>query len=515
MMLATRSGRARPPVGFDLRRVISLLIALALVAAACGGGDDADGTDTESDGSKETTEESESTDTESEADADEDESAEGDGAADDAVVVRWFVGVGTGSQDAQIPGQQELVDDFNASRDDVQIEVEFVPNETAAQQLATQISAGNPPDIIGPIGREGSNSFAGQFLALDELIESTGFDLSLYDEAQVETWREDDGALRGLPFASFPSAIYYNKELFDAAELPYPPTEYGPDGTSTYGEGTEWEGIWDWDKLTEIAQLMTIDEAGLNATEAGFDSEATEQWGYVHQWTEPPQAQGSFWGAGRIEQEDGSAKIPQAWIDEWKWYHSAKHEIGFVPDQTELDSDLLAGNAFNSGRVAMANTHLWYTCCLSDADDNAQTFWDLAVVPSYEGNVVSKLHADIFRIHKDTANPDEAFEVLSYFQNDIALDLLTIYGAMPARNDIRADYFTGLDEKFTQGVNWDAIVAGLAYPDSPSHEVPMPEHLESLTLIEELEGEISGDPELDIDARVTEIEEGLNALWVG
>lgn len=501
-------------------RAGALVLSLALVAAACGGDDDtaepADEASTEepadepAEPADEAAEPADEASTEEPAAEPADEPAE---PAADATTVRWFVGLGTGSQDEQIEREQVIVDDFNATHDDIQIEVEFVPNETAAQTLATQIAAGNAPDIIGPVGREGSNSFAGQYLDLDPLIESTGFDLSVYPDAQVEAWRDTDGALRGLPFASFPSAIFYNTELFDAAGLPYPPAEYGPDGTSVYGEGTEYEGVWDWNKVEEIGKLLTIDSSGNNATEPGFDKDDTVQWGYVHQWTEPPMAQGTFFGAGKILQDDGTAKIPEQWIAEWSWYHAAKHESGFVPDQTELDSDLLAGNAFSSGRVAMANTHMWYVCCVFDGDGNAETFWDLAAVPSYEGTVVSKLHADIFRIHKDTEVPDEAFEVLSYFQDDAALDLLTVYGAMPARPDIQADYFANLDETFTQGVNWNAIVAGGAYPDVPSHESYMPEYLESLTLIEELEGEISGDPTLDIDARAAEIEAALNDLW--
>ena len=59
--------------------------------------------------------------------------------------------------------------------------LEIVDNEVAYETLATQIAAGDAPDIIGPIGIRGSNSFAGQFLDLEPLVESTGFDLSGYD----------------------------------------------------------------------------------------------------------------------------------------------------------------------------------------------------------------------------------------------------------------------------------------------------------------------------------------------
>lgn len=488
------------------RLLLAASLAISMVAAACGS--DSEGASEETSEEEETT-----TTTEAEKPTTTEAMAEEDEPSGEVTTVRWFVGLGTGSQEAQIPGQQELVDAFNASHDDIQIEVEFIPNEEANQVLATQIAGGNAPDILGPVGRGGSNSFSGQYLELDDLIDSSGFDLSGYDAAQVELWRDDDGALRGLPFASFPSAIYYNRDLFDAAGLPYPPAEYGPDGIATYGEGTEYEGVWDWAKVEEISMLLTVDAAGNTAGDAGFDKDDTVQWGYVHQWTEPPTAQGSFFGGGSIEQADGSAEVPGPWIEEWKWYHNAIHNLGIVPDTVENDSDLLSGNAFNSGRVAMANTHLWYVCCLYDGDGEAATFWDLAAVPSYEGTVVSKIHADIFRIHKDTENAEAAFEVLSFFQNEASLDLLTIYGAMPARNDIRADYFANLDSIFTQGVNWNVIVAGLAYPETPSHEKDMPNFLESDARIKELEAIIKGDPALDVDAYVTQLEEDLEAIW--
>lgn len=489
------------------RLLSAIFLAMSLGAAACGSsGSDSDEAE-DTDATEETTTTTEApTTTEAMEEEEDPEPAE-------VTTVRWFVGLGTGSQDEQIDREQALVDAFNESHTDIQIEVEFIPNDEAKSVLATQIAGGNAPDIIGPVGREGSNAFAGQYLELDDLIDSSGFDLSPYDQAQVELWRDADGSLRGLPFASYPSGMYYSTDLFDAAGLPYPPSEYGPDGTAIYGEGTEYEGVWDFDKVEEIGMLLTIDANGNNATEAGFDKDDTTQWGYVAQWTEPPTAQGSFFGGGAIEQADGSASVPTQWVEEWKWYHSAIHEKGFVPDATENDSDLLSGNAFNSGRVAMANTHLWYVCCLSDADGNGNTFWDIGVVPSYNGTVVSKIHADIFRIHKDTENAEAAFEVLAYFQDDIALDLLTIYGAMPARNDIRADYFAGLDDRFGQGVNWNAIVAGLAYPEYPSHETNMPNFLESDARIKELEPLIKGDPDLDIDAYVTQLEADLDAIW--
>jgi len=503
---------------------VSVLAVLGLVAAACGDDDDdAGGADTEApdetpsgttappgteapgttaapaDTATATTESLPPPPTE----------APGGTTPEGATVVRWFVGLGTGSQVAQIERQQELVAQFNEEHDDIELVVEFVNNNVAKDTLATQIAGGNPPDIIGPVGREGSNAFAGQYLDLEPLVESHGFDLSVYDQAVVDALREEDGTMTSLPFASYPSALFYNTALFDEAGLPYPPTEWG----GTYGAGTEWEGPWDFDKLEEIATFLTVDANGVDATDPAFDRSAVEQWGFVHQWVAPPKAQGTLWGAANIMNAEGKAEVPANWLDEWKWYHHMIHEVGASPNQTELDSDILAGNAFNSGRVAMANTHLWYTCCLFDGDGNARTDWNVAALPAYNDTITAKMHADTFKIHKDTQNPDAAFEVLAWINGDAALDFLTVYGAMPANPELVDSYFQRLDESFTQGVDWQVFLDAFEYVDDPSHELNMPSFIESDERIKELEPQINGEPELDLDAAAAELESDLDAIW--
>jgi len=70
--------------------------------------------------------------------------------AGDKVVIRWFVGLGAGSEPENIPGQEALVEEFNATHDNIELVVEFVDYEQAPDVLSTQIAGGNPPDIIFP-----------------------------------------------------------------------------------------------------------------------------------------------------------------------------------------------------------------------------------------------------------------------------------------------------------------------------------------------------------------------------
>ena len=42
---------------------------------------------------------------------------------DEPVTIRWFVGLGTGINPEQIPPQEQIVEEFNASQDDIILEV--------------------------------------------------------------------------------------------------------------------------------------------------------------------------------------------------------------------------------------------------------------------------------------------------------------------------------------------------------------------------------------------------------
>jgi len=500
-----------------MRRFGAVAVSLALVTAACGGDDDAGSGPEETGGGGDTGGGEETAETGGDTgggDTGGEETATGGGdtgggGSGDRTTVTWFVGLGTGSQEEQIPQQQALIDEYNANQDEIFLEVQFVDNNTAKDALATLIGGGTPPDIVGPVGREGANAFPGEWLDLSELIESEGVDLSLYEQTQVDAYTNPDGTVHSLPFASFPSALYYNTELFDEAGLPYPPAEYG----EPYGVGTEWEGDWDWAKVEELSQILTVDANGNDATSPDFDPSSIQQWGYTHQWTAAPKAQGTNFGAGNIMAEDGTADVPDQWVEEWKWYHNLIHNLHSSPTGEQLDGDILSGNAFNSGKVAMARTHLWYTCCLTDADGNGNTFWNVAAVPSHNGVVTANLHADTFRVHKDTANAEAALAVLKWIQEEKALEFLTIYGAMPARTDLRDPYFAALEERFPQGVSWQTFLDGLQYIDNPSHELDMPAFAESDLRIKELEPLINNDADLDIDAYVEQLEADLDAIW--
>ena len=75
----------------------------------------------------------------------------------------------------------------------------------------------------------------------------------------------------------------------------------------------------------------------------------------------------------------------------------------------------------------MAWTHTWYTCCF----DMQKLNWDIAVMPTINGQITAKLHGDTFAIMKASKNQKVAFKVLSKMVVDA--ELYQIYGGMPAK----------------------------------------------------------------------------------
>ena len=147
-------------------------------------------------------------------------------AAGGRTVVKWYVGLGTGGDPKQIDVQRRVVDQFNKSQDKTYLALQIVDNKVASTTLATQIAAGNVPDVVGPVGTVGRATFDGNYLDLTDLIQSNGVDLSQYDPAVVKAYNVPGQGQIGIPFAVFPSYIYFNKDLFDEAGLPYPPQNF-------------------------------------------------------------------------------------------------------------------------------------------------------------------------------------------------------------------------------------------------------------------------------------------------
>lgn len=427
-------------------------------------------------------------------------------AAGQPVEIRWFVGLGTGTDAEQVKVENAVVEKFNQSHPNIKLVLEVVHYDTARDTLSTEIASGNPPDIVGPVGVSGAEAFHGMWLDLAPLIAKYNYDLTQFDQSAVDFWKLGGEGQVGIPFAIFPSVLYYQRGMFDEAKLNYPPHKYGE--KYKWPDGTEEE--WNFDTLRKLALKLTVDKNGNDATEPGFDPSNIVQYGYEPQYQDL-RAIGSYWGADTFVAADGkTVQIPPQWAAAWKWVYNGVWTDHFIPTQAVRESEeYSSSNPFNSGKVAMALTHLWYTCCLGDAGQN----WDIAVVPSYQGKTTANFNADTFRILKSTKHPDEAFTVVTYLLGEASMELLQAYAGMPARKSDQAAFFKTLDEQFPQKVDWAVAVAGIQYLDIPSFEGYMPNYNESFDLCNTFLSKMFTTEGLDMDKEIEAFKSDLQAVF--
>lgn len=155
---------------------------------------------------------------------------------------------------------QQLADQFNASQDKIEVEVLAIPWENYMTKLNSMATANELPDT-GIMSEAGVLQWAEQNML---------YDIStMYGEGESKPL--DSLAFRydGKPVAYSAAneilLLYYNKDMFDAAGIPYPPAAV--------------EDAWTWDEFVAASKLLTLDKNGKHNGEEGFDDQNIVQFG--------------------------------------------------------------------------------------------------------------------------------------------------------------------------------------------------------------------------------------------
>lgn len=160
-------------------------------------------------------------------------------AAQDKTVLRlqnWF-------SDADIDNWMIGIDMVKEMHPDIEVELEFVPYEETVTRTLVSATAGDLPDLIMASNQHTPTlSTSGMLLDLNPFIEQDG-DVNPDDFATgvaqgFNMW----GRWWGFPYDVTTFAIYYNKDMFDAAGVSYPPSSGTP---------------WSWDEFVEAAKALT------------------------------------------------------------------------------------------------------------------------------------------------------------------------------------------------------------------------------------------------------------------
>jgi multiple sugar transport system substrate-binding protein len=424
-----------------------------------------------------------------------------EGCAPGATPVTWFVGLGSGTNPSEVVTEKAWVAKYNSSQTDNCILLNIVYNsgQNSYDALRALVAGGNAPDIVGPTGKAGRAAFQGAWEDITPLAKAAGFDLSNYDPALLD-FTKDEGVLVGIPFALFPSFIYYNTKLFDEAKLPYPPHKVG----DLYNGKP-----WDLAAFQDLAMKLTVDKNGNDATSPDFDPKNITQFGFYETFTDARGVAALFGGGIPYDAATKSAVIPASYAAAWKWYYDGMWKYHFMPTADYYNSATFGnGNPFSSGNTAMAHVHTWYTCCF----DLKKTSWDIAVMPTINGKITAKLHGDTFAIMKSAKQKAAAFKVLTAMVTDP--DLPGFYGGIPAVVANRPAFFAGLDARTAPNkVDWSVAVEMLKYPDLPNHESWLPNLAQANPLLGGFRTLMDQTPLLDLDAAIAKLKSDLDAAY--
>jgi ABC-type glycerol-3-phosphate transport system substrate-binding protein len=120
------------------------------------------------------------------------------------------------------PDTQALFDEFNASQDEIEGQVEIVSWGDGLNVLLTQISGGQAPDIFnGGGGWLLEFQAVGELAALNDILPADLLDKFWSSGIEAMTV---DGTLYGMPYFLDPRGMYYRKDLFEEAGLAEPKT---------------------------------------------------------------------------------------------------------------------------------------------------------------------------------------------------------------------------------------------------------------------------------------------------
>jgi multiple sugar transport system substrate-binding protein len=421
------------------------------------------------------------------------------------IVVRWYCCLGTGDAPEQVPVELKVADDFNASHPGIHLQFEGFIYQSARDALSVQLASGSGPDVVGPLGIGGAEAFHGQWLDLQPLIDKNKFDMTQFPKSTVRLYNAGGEGQVGIPYAIYPSVLFYKASLFKEAGLAEPPHAWNAQYTMPDGKKVP----WDYDTIRTIAKMLTVDKNGKDATEDGFDPENIVQWGFEPQRDDMRQT-GAYWGAGSFMASDGkTVQMPEPWVAAWKHFYNGIWTDHFSATGPQFQNTDLnpSGYPFCTGHTAMSTNYLWSLYCVGDAGDD----WNMAATPAYKGKTTAAFNADTFRILKTSKNQDAAFEVLKYLLSNT--DLLSLYGGMPAVESEQDAFLQAKQADYKNPIDWNVAKQGVAFADVPNFESFMPAYNKTLDLMSTYYTKWQATPGLDLDKEINDLKTQMQTTW--
>lgn len=267
------------------------------------------------------------------------------------------------------------------SKEHPNIKVEFIsfPANQYYEKLRIQLSAGVEYDLFG--GVLDSMIDTGIIEPLDELIKQHGTDVSGFGE--MYEGMKVNGQSYGLPYRKSNWMLYYNKDIFDQLNVPYPSEDLT------------------WDEFRGLAKQVTSG-SGENKIYGA----------YLQQWPQTWYMQGVQSGATIIDKD----------LEPFKQALQFRLDLESDGSVMKWSEQIATGAhynaAFQKGNIAMNLIGDWHVAQLRKAEDEGKISfdWDVVPVPHPEGvesNTTLALPVSLM-INKNSKHKEEAYTFIEY-----------------------------------------------------------------------------------------------------
>jgi len=297
------------------------------------------------------------------------------------------------------PAEQETsqlaLDVYNNSQDKVYVKALQIARDEYNEKLQTMATAGEMPDC-GMVAEDTAIAWARDGLLSDVDIFAGQTDLPIDYLAF-----KNEGKTVGYSSANEVLALWYNKAMFDAAGLPYPPATL--------------DKAWTWDEFVAVAKQLTIDANGKHPGEDGFNKDNIVQYGaYVNQYTWQLEVWalsngGSFYSADgkSIVFDDAAIEGIQKVFD--------LHLVDNVAPLNDGTQDNGFSSSLGAGNVAMCTEGQWATGFRGAGFDGID--YGVAVLP-YMKEKVTIATGGPLGVFATTKYPAEAADFLRWYSSE-------------------------------------------------------------------------------------------------
>lgn len=285
------------------------------------------------------------------------------------------------------------------------------------EKLLAQVAANVAPDVamMDP-GNFQKFAKRGALLPLNPFYkEIPGFDINAYYPEIVKP-HSYKGTLYVLPRDIAPiTIVYYNKDLFRQAGIPFPKNTVGKDG--------RWDpkANWTWD-FHERPELKEKDFIWVMHHLTKFDQNGKVlQWGYMPAWQGLLNDRMSYsLGASFADNDEDPTKVlvnDKRIVKAQQFAADLALKNHYMPSDVEVSSVLQtnATQLFTQGRVAMFESGIWEVPGLrkdlwDDKKKQMSLDWDIAMSPAYaDGTLKTPTGGSGYCILSQTKHPHEAW----------------------------------------------------------------------------------------------------------